>query len=226
MKDFSKALLLEVLGDFGYMIDDFETWKASQSGKTVFLGGTLSAGGLRRVLSLVDAPSLPVGKPESMNTPSANLDPMALPSQRYFQEITALLDDMTKRENAKYAKQAGWYDKYARKVSQLSMVNVDPELMDYGVDVSMAFSSMAFNLRNQAAETKQHSWNSTTYWNTYGDWYNGYYTEWQTNPSERSKAERKAKMYGTMSYAETVQAVSKSTAEMRRKMVERYKVDF
>jgi hypothetical protein len=228
MEKFAKALLLEKLGDLGLMIDDFENWSSSVKGNTVYLGGELSPTGLRRILSLVEPPSIPAEKPvPTSNIPSASeLDPMALPTQRYFKEVSSLVDDLFKRENAKYAKQAGWYDKYARKISQLSMVNVDPDMMDYGMSVSMAFSSMAYNLRKQSAEASQYSNNRWTYYNVYGDAWNGYWAQWQTDPSDRSKAEKQAKMYGTMSYADTVQSVSNSTAQIRRQMVERYKIDF
>ncbi len=49
---------------------------------------------------------------------------------------------------------------------------------------------------------------------------------YDTQPAEREKAEKMAKMYGTMSYADTVQNVGNMTAQIRAKMVERYKIDF
>jgi hypothetical protein len=224
IKEFAKPLLLEKLGDLGLMIDDLESWQVSSDDKTVYLSGELSAAGLRQVMSLVDPPSLPAPKPEM---PSASeLDPMALPSQRYFREINTLLTDMAKTDNRKYAKQAGWYDRNARKISQLSMVNVDPELLDYSQQVTTALRTMAYKLRNQAAEAGQYSYNRQTYWNIYGDWYNGYFSTYQTLPAEREKAEKMATMYGAMSYADTVQTIGNATADIRRKMVERYKIDF
>lgn len=227
IKDFAKPLLLEKLGDIGLMIDDLESWQVSVDDKTVYLGGELSAQGLRQVLSLIDPPSLPAPKPAMADMPSASeLDPMALPSQRYFHEIDSLLTDMAKTDNRKYAKQAGWYDRNARKISQLSMVNVDPELLDYSLAVTTALRTMAYKLRNQAAEAGQYSYNRQTYWSAYGDWYNGYVTTYQTFPSEREKAEKMSKMYGAMSYADTVQTIGNATNEIRRKMVERYKVNF
>lgn len=227
MAEFAKPLLLEKLGDLGLMIEDFESWEGSIRGNTFYLGGDLSPTGLRRVLSLIDPPSIPALPPQPKDMPSASeLDPMALPSQRYFREITALLDEMSDRSNLKYAKQFSWYDKHARKISQLSMVNVDPDLMNYGLATATALRSMAFNLRNQAAEASQYSNNRTTTWNAYGDWWNGYFVTYDTQPAEREKAEKMAKMYGTMSYAETVQNVGNMTAQMRAKMVERYKIDF
>lgn len=227
IKDFAKPLLLEKLGDIGLMIDDLEAWQVSVDDKTVYLGGELSAQGLRQVLSLIDPPSLPAPKPAMADMPSASeLDPMALPSQRYFHEIDSLLTDMAKTDNRKYAKQAGWYDRNARKISQLSMVNVDPELLDYSLAVTTALRTMAYKLRNQAAEAGQYSYNRQTYWSAYGDWYNGYVTTYQTLPSEREKAEKMSKMYGAMSYADTVQTIGNATNEIRRKMVERYKINF
>ncbi len=227
IKEFAKPLLLEKLGDMGFMIDDLESWQVSVDDTTVYLGGELSAGGLRKVMSLIDPPSLPVAKPEMSEMPSASeLDPMALPSQRYFREIDSLLTEMAKTDNRKYAKQAGWYDRNARKISQLSMVNVDPELLDYSLAMSTALRTMAYKLRNQAAEAGQYSYNRQTYWSAYGDWYNGYVTTYQTMPSEREKAEKMSKMYGAMSYADTVQTIGNATAEIRRRMVERYKLDF
>jgi len=99
-------------------------------------------------------------------------------------------------------------------------------LLDYSLAMSTALRTMAYKLRNQAAEAGQYSYNRQTYWSAYGDWYNGYVTTYQTMPSEREKAEKMSKMYGAMSYADTVQTIGNATAEVRRRMVERYKLDF
>ena len=54
--DYAKPLILEKLGKFGAMIDEFYEWEVRVTKNTLFLSGTLSAKGLRRVLP-VDRPA-------------------------------------------------------------------------------------------------------------------------------------------------------------------------
>jgi hypothetical protein len=55
--DYAKSLILEKLARFGASIDEFYDWDVRVTTNTLFLSGTLSAKGLRRILTLVDPPA-------------------------------------------------------------------------------------------------------------------------------------------------------------------------
>ena len=56
METYGKKLLLNALGDNGYMIDDFKDWEPSVKGDQFMLRGKLSGMGLRQIGSLIEHP--------------------------------------------------------------------------------------------------------------------------------------------------------------------------
>jgi hypothetical protein len=244
LKDFAKPLIIEVIKRQGLMIDEIEGWDVTINGNTVFLGGDLTAGGLRRVLTLVDPPTFPSSDATKQpdTTPS---DPKAVASQQYFHEITKLLSDMADPENRKYQNSSGWYDRYARKIDQLPLLNVDPELSEYGSNVAQAFRTFAYKGRAEFAKAADNSSNlernvtvlpaGSQFVGAVGGWYGGYSSvyntySWQVGPpqglSQRQKAEKTARSYMAMSLAELRNAVGAATSDIRRKMTEKYQVEF
>ncbi len=245
MKDYAKPLIIEVIKRQGLMIDEIEGWQVSMGGNTIFLGGDLSAGGLRRVLSIIDPPTLPAPEPTTTASDAASNNPKAIASQQYFREITALLNDMADPENRKYQNSTGWYDRYARKIDQLPLLNVDPELTEYGGNVAQAFRTYAYKGRAAYAKAADNSSNlerpvtimptGSDFVGMVGGWYGGYSGVYNTYSyqvgapqglSERQKAEKTARAYMGMTLAELRQAIGNSTADIRRKMTEKYMVEF
>ncbi len=146
LADVGKPLLLEILRRQGAMIDDLEEWQPSLSNNTFLLRGKFSINGMRRIMSVLELP--PSLTDAMLEATSAGSDPEGkvklLASQSYFKSITTLLDDLRgkpKRDHVKTFGQAAiWYDKYARKIDNMSILNVDELLVDYG-------TAMATSLR-------------------------------------------------------------------------------
>ena len=139
--DFAKPLLLEVLAYRGAMIDEFKDWTVNVTSKQISLKGVLEPSGLRRILSLLEPPHSPDYKPAK---PSSGTQPeeltVALASQEYFKIITTMLTDLQgKRKSTEFVTwgQVGlWFERYAKKIDNLPILNVDNELLDYGAFVS------------------------------------------------------------------------------------------
>jgi hypothetical protein len=251
LKDFAKPLLLEALANHGAMIDEFQEWTVRVNGKQVTLEGNLYQSGLQRLSSLLDAP------PELQEQASAAAsggegqteeDLKRLASQQYFNSVTAVLEDLRRRpERSKISTwgQVGvWMDSYARKLDGLPILNVDPELLDYGAYVANSFRASADSLKGIGAKTRVREVNQPTQYNTayryggtggygrYGGYggYGGYaWASWEDTKAEqreRTRIRTEERIAGTASAQEIMGEVAKATAEVRRKMTEKYQVEF
>ena len=139
--DFAKPLLLEVLAYRGAMIDEFQDWTVNVTSKQISLKGVLEPSGMRRILSLLEPPHSPDYTPAK---PSSGTQPeeltVALASQEYFKTIETMLEDLQgKRKSTEFVTwgQVGmWFERYAKKIDNLPILNVDNQLLDYGAFVS------------------------------------------------------------------------------------------
>jgi hypothetical protein len=113
--------------------------------------------GLRRVLSVLMPPETPdeqdekqqqnpaVATPDNPGQPGA-ANPMVVASQKYFKTITSILDNL--KPGPSLGEQASWLNRYSKRIDQMPMVGVDPELIAWGADVSSALRTCAVTLAN------------------------------------------------------------------------------
>jgi hypothetical protein len=152
----AKQLLLAVLQNRGAMIDEFSEWKVEVDGDQVTLGGNLTASGAMRVSSLIElpTPALHTQQAAGQNDPDAqsNQTPKdtAQATRQYFKSTQHLLEDLQgKKGTATNLNIYGvWFDRYATKVDKLPLLNVDPEMLDYG-------GYLAQQLRDASVAVKQ-----------------------------------------------------------------------
>jgi len=130
----AKPLLLAVLARHGAVIEDFRGWEVRLAGKSVLLQGELSQSGLRRALSVLSSPVGPMSVSASASSSSNDL--IAEASQRYFQSVTHYLNDLffSDRHPQSLYQVKTWVDRYARKIEDLSIHQVDQEVVAFGRD--------------------------------------------------------------------------------------------
>jgi hypothetical protein len=153
LADFAKPLLLEVLGKFGASIDGLDTWKVTATGNNLTLSGKLPVEGLQQLLSIVDPPSpLPTadsddetGTANSSNEAPKSDTAVAAASQQYFAAIAKIIDNTGKkiRTSTSMTQGAKWVAGDARRIARLPIVNVDPDLVNWGTDVCARLNDLA-----------------------------------------------------------------------------------
>jgi hypothetical protein len=157
LKDFGKALLLEVLGRHGMYLEDFEEWSVSVEGKKMSLKGKLSFDAFDRLLSVIEAPSPPAaeaaaaqpgesgeGEPDAAE---ASEPDVAKASQEYYRAVMEILDNIQQKlgtgsEGASLARTAAWLKRDARRIDRLPILHVDEELVRWSGEVSSALSEI------------------------------------------------------------------------------------
>jgi hypothetical protein len=242
----AKAALVFALGIHGAMIDEFETWTPKVAGKQYTLEGNLGDSGIRRISSLFDRPPSLREKSYTPQEQAKSKEQLTVEaSQAYFKKVVGLLDDLKETRdsssNRTLPQIATWMNKYASKIDQLSVLHVDPELADYGAQVAemlrgayAALQSGAAQSRIRQANTEVQS-NYYTYGATYGYTYRyGADGAWGTVAApdiagykhEMARIRTEERTASGNQARDIVQGIKSLTAETRRKMTQKYEVDF
>jgi hypothetical protein len=244
-----KELLLDVMNSMGAGLDDLDSWKGSVEDKAYLFRGKLTEHGARMLLSPAAGrtsrtPYADVAKGSEPPPP----DPKTIPSQQYFRSVTSLLDELNKEKKPRNVSQRGyWYEQYASKIESLPILNVDPDLLEFGTAVSSTLRGMAnlgkvakdANAMIQANQIDNLAVNvgATTY---YGGRYGytpggaaGYGWNWTVpNTVEVSNYRQVGNLCSRNAAIEknyreaTWKNIAEATQAIRRKMVEKYKVEF
>ena len=239
IKQVAKRLLLEAIDEAGAHIEDFEAWPEKSEGNKVTLRGKMSPKGLRQILSLITPPADSVETQTGGDSTSTE-DPKLLASQRYLMALSSYLVDL-KGESDKqrsFEKMAIWYDKYAEKIDNLPVLDVDQDLLNYGSNTSSALRNIAQSARGapiaQSAlknyETQITAAGAVPY-GGYGP-YGGYHAGWgyqylDVNNYKQVRDQQRLVKNGEYETRMNIwQDIAKATSDIRRKMTEKYKVEF
>jgi hypothetical protein len=221
----AKPLLFEVLDAQGLMHKDFNDWRILVAGKTIALEGRLSLDGLRMITDLIPVPAgtLPTAATGSPGTPASSEPSMAETSKKYFKQLTERLDDLKgKAKDSQVTDRILLLtaDRYAQEIDRFPILNVDPDLLDFGSAVSETLRS----LRNRTAGAGMNASLRQTNLN-YGGYAGGYfYGNDRILDTELIKRQEKISLKVDRTQVWT--DVENKTSDMRKKLTLKYKVEF
>jgi hypothetical protein len=233
----AKPLLQEILADLGATIDDLEGWKMQAEPQRISFNGTLSAAGRKRIFSLIDNPLASIIATEQ-TAPTAEdrkQTQLAAASQQYFKSLTSILSEVKEKSgDAKtFGENALWFDKWARRIDKLPLLNVDKDLLGFGQYVSTQLRNMASSMRgigiNSGARTAQVYQQVSTDYNAYAGYGGGgysYYTEWRNVDGERRAIRAEERATGATSARGIAAEIANATAKVRQDMTQKYQVEF
>ncbi|MEO8495301.1 MAG: hypothetical protein ABI614_09535 [Planctomycetota bacterium] len=163
ISDIAKPLVLDILGSYGVMIEEFSEWKAEVKGKQVLLGGTLTSNGLTRLASLTRMPTSALqadaiqaaDKPAATDaaateppTPAAQSTPLET-TKKYYDSVTHLIENLRelKGDMKTMGQLAQWCENYGRHVDKLPTLGVDQEMLQYGAYISSQLHGASMGLK-------------------------------------------------------------------------------
>ena len=228
-----KPLLLERLAARGMMLPDFSSWTLDLQGNTAFLGGPLSPAGLSLVLSIVE-PKLPaeqratapLDKPATVGKPAPSTKSQAELAQRtkeHYGKVKGLLNEIrfpgSERNFHSPGAFGAWIDYQARRIDQLPLLGIDPDMLDYSQGVAKSLRVSAAKLRGANINASASS-SRTNY-------YNGQYQDLNYIPESANKIQlRMEAAVANLSHVDIMQMIDDEAAVMRRLMTERYQIEF
>ena len=165
-------------------------------------------------------------------------------SQEYYRTIVKLLDELRGKRNTSdfytWSQIGTWYEKYARHIDRLPIVNVDPDLLQYGSFVSSSLRDAGNSLKGIAPKTAlkvqqvpdQYN-TSSTYVPVGSNWAGSYgvYAWNSTYDRDRtgrlkSQARTQERISSNMNANTIMQALEESTGAIRKHLTQKYQVDF
>jgi hypothetical protein len=179
---------------------------------------------------------------------------VAYASLEYFKTITTMLDDLRgKRKSTEFVTwgQVGlWFERYARKIDNLPILNVDNELLDFGVFVADSLRQSETAMKGIGAKS---GYRKTQLPNVGGGaYYGGYYgygygygygrpvarasavgaavDTAHANLALRGQAEAQIRtqerITGNANAHFIMQGIEQATSAIRRSMTQKYKIEF
>ena len=249
---FAKPLLLDILAGAGASIHDLAQWRPATQGKEISLEGYLSIDGMRRLQSLIGSPAPATSAPEQT---TQHVSPGDLPAMKAqasldrFKAVTAMFRDLRYDwDNLKSLSAASLYfDKYAKRIERLPLLNVDPDLLDYSDYVAQQLRAASGSVRTMgirggvrqaqitSADSAPYSYGGYRY-GRYGR-YGGYaggggyavydpHAEMKNIDTQRRvvRTEERGKMASDV-WTIRDQVIA-ATNDVRREMTQRYQVEF
>ncbi|WP_425619426.1 hypothetical protein NA78x_003167 [Anatilimnocola sp. NA78] len=251
--EIAKAAMIHAFTNHGVMLNEFYDWTPEVSGKSVSLQGFLTESGMRRVSSLFNRPPslkpLDPTKPAPMKSKEEIVKEASI---SYFHAVEDQLKDLKQTKQGTAVSSMGqigvWMSKYANKIDQLSVLHVDPELVNYGAYVSDSLRSGYNSIRSGAAQTRVRQVNTPmqydyyTNTNTYGytvrdGWFGGGYVPYgytntyavpdqQAYIHARTAVAAEERVKSGNSARDSFQGIEKATGDIKRRMTQKYSADF
>jgi len=250
----AKPLFLHVLEHRGAAIEEFEDWTYEAKGKQVTLEGHFTSSGLRRIFSIFDRPpafqSSVAEKPAAPELTKEQLTAQA--TQDYYKKVQQLLRDLKGRKSGGNTYTTGsiaqWCNNYSRKINNLPLMNVDPEMIDYGTKVSQTLLQVGATLNagnvqgGVDARNSSPVYNNYTSTNIYGYGYRGGWGWGGISPlgytnsvtvidplatqAQRDNIKANARAESSKQARELFTQIDALTSEIRPKMVQKYQLEF
>lgn len=158
LKPVLEKLVVAILERLGASNDEFTEWKWTIKGSRVTGTGPISPGGVRRMLSVLDPPSVMHAiSSASSSTATTEEDRVAKTSQKYCKSIQVLLSDLRSTLTKTRDNHALYFERYGRKLDDLPRLHVDPDLLDFSAKVSssMRYQGQAQRMANIRSSTRQ-----------------------------------------------------------------------
>ena len=256
----AKPLLLAVLESRGAMIDEFREWKAEVKGQQVTLGGNLTASGATRISSLIELPTQALltqqaaeQTTDSSQQPQAPLEtPQA--TLQYFQSTQHLLQDLqNKKGSATNLNVYGvWFDSYAKKIDRLPLLNVDPEMLDYGQYLTQQLRNASAAVKSKGMRSRVRQVNASANlgvavpyesgygyrYGRYGAYGGAYARPVTTNPgailnnnlrqqqSQQTQIRTQEKVGMASNVMEIMEQIKTANSNVRRNMTQKHQLEF
>ncbi len=221
-------LLAEILEKNGTAAPEVLVWEVTSDDNSLSLKGPITEAtlsGLMGIFSLQSQAARATAGSLSMSQDTQEKQ-MGYRTQSFFNDVNEIVERTRKHKSQTTGALAAWNDKRARQIEELGTLNVDPEMVQYGVQVSSLLRGNALTVRKGLIATGQdNAANSAT--SGYG-YDSGYYGYRNVNNTGRINNARQTINSGNAyaNYQQTLSAIDELMSTTRRQMTDKYKMQF
>ncbi len=222
----AKKAIVQVLQKHGVAFGELEKWSFSQSQNSLHLSGELSNSDLRKVMSLLELPSSNFSHLADKEPAAENEeDKVVEASQKYFKSVSTLLDDLqgefkTNRD-VRRSFAATYMERYGKRIDDLSILNVDVDLVNYGLSVSETLRGSGLTQREAGVNT---GIRRSSVYQTNGNY--DYYDGYRSGASIKTQIKREEQGAATIQRFGSWKEIQDATANIRVTMTRKYNAEF
>ncbi len=227
----ANQLLGEILDRNGTAAPEVLSWKVKVDGGRLSFQGPILEESLLGLIGIFTLHGEAAGVASSLGdrvtlSKSAS-DQTAYITKNYFDQVLTVIERVRKNQAQTTGSRAKWNDQQARRIDEMGTLNVDPQIVDYGFQVANLLRGDAQTIRSvniSAGQQKarEGAYRGPTY---YGGYYSGYYGGYAAAANQRvTSAVARGNAYAD--YTQTLTTIDKMTADIRRAMTEKYKIQF
>jgi hypothetical protein len=227
----------ELLDRNGASISDFKTWKSRASGNTLTMSGPISLWTIDDVLGIftLHANTSQVSEPSASETsPSGkNASPNAVVelTKEYFNKVASIIKRVREYAASNTGERAAWNGSMARRIDELPTLNVDPEVVDFGSEIAKSLrnnmlSMQLTNITSGAAAIANNA--GTSGFSTavggasaFGAAFGAY-----NDPNSVMNYYAMGQSQGNANFRQLVSQLEQALADMRRRLTDKYQVQF
>ncbi|MCY2985994.1 MAG: hypothetical protein NTY15_20385 [Planctomycetota bacterium] len=238
----AKEFFIEVLSLARSSVPEASKWTASVDGNSLAFRGSISVETIDHLLGIFtlqeQASRLPSTETAAKEPASKELESLHDSTSEstllelnktYLAKSSNIIKRVREYSAVNTGDRAQWDGQMARRLDDLPTLNVDPELVDFSVRVAQGLrgnmvAMQQSNIQMGAAATVNGAGDSQVgyYYGRYGATH--YYNNSDANSTGRYQAVAQAQ--GNYSYRELMAQIDALEGEIRRKMTEKYKVQF
>jgi hypothetical protein len=225
----AKPLIQDVMAGLGAAMDDVDAWTTQSGPRWIAVHGPLSAAGRKRLFALVDNPlnALLAEEPSQSASADREKSKAAAASLQHFHAIESIVEEVRNesKKSVTFGQNALWFDRWAKRIDALPVLNVDPDLLKFSEYLSTQLRNMAAAMRGigirSGARTAQ-IWGATSvYYSGYS-----YYADSRNADPERRAMRAQEKAQGTGTAREIAREVENALAKVRKDLTKKYQVEF
>ena len=230
---------VEVLQRSQSSMPEASKWVASLDGNTIAFRGSVTVESLDHLLGIFSVHR------QAANIPSADLEPIQDPTSEsalletnktYYAKSTNIIKRVRDYSASNTGSRAQMNGQMARRLDDLPTLNVDPELVNFAVAVSQGLRGnmvalQQTNIQANATALANNAGATSTgyqggYVGAYGGWHAGHSYTYYDDSNSMNRYADMAQAQGNYSYRELIAQIDAMEAEIRRRMTEKYKVQF
>lgn len=226
LKAIANELFAEMLERSGSAAPEVLSWKVKIEGNQMTMKGPIgeaTLNGLLGIFSLEDEASRTVRLTKDGGSQGkTEQEQVGYRSKNYFDQVNAIVEQTRKHKSKTTGALAKWNDQRARQIDELGTLKVDPEMVQYGTNVSETLRGNALTVRQGNIDAGKVKASQSLNNGYYG---NGYY---DANSSTDYQAVTTAYASGNAyaDYQSALNQIDKLMAETRRKMTSKYSIQF
>jgi hypothetical protein len=230
-----KEMAVEIFSRRGILLPELPEWKSDVKDNSLLLSGPLGAGSVIDLLSFLSgAPSTDDAAYQSSGSsapPAATQPPpgntsAAQASKKYFAAVQRVLSECRNTRGLNVGQRAMFNDRLSRKIDRLPILNVDPDLVDYGTHVAELIRGAGHAIRTAKVEAGGQKTPGPT-WHMEDDfWFGVSAFHFNDNAEYNESLARQARADGMQKHLDNMKRIDQLTADMRRVLVDKYKLEF